>query len=170
MKYMAEWIHRSIVKTIIKGIIWLILSFCLLFLFISTELVPLAVFSGLLILAVCFFTALNAYMIIKTNREDTPPIYIEGNNIFCYNGKAILEFPMSDLYYAKGKNKKYFHVFAGFITWGTRNYGKICICFDNEGKKEKFYIKNVYEPKKAAQTLMQYVECQATGVENHVNY
>ena len=65
---------------------------------------------------------------------------------------------MWDLYYAKGKHKKFFHHYGRFIEWGSYNYGKIKVYYDDDEKKECFVIKNVFEPEEAAYKLMQYVE------------
>ena len=114
---------------------------------------------GIIVFLICCAAfGIRVYFIRQTNFDDTPPICVEGDKIYCYNGRALLELPVTDFYSAKGKYKKYFHVLGTFISWGTYNYGKVKIYFDNDGKKEKFVIKNVLEPEQAALDLMEYAE------------
>ncbi|MBR3895094.1 MAG: DnaJ domain-containing protein [Clostridia bacterium] len=151
MKTIAERVIRPITKTILLGIL---LSLLFSAVFFSPHFVAVIV----VFFMCCAILAVRVYFILQANHDETPPIYVEGENIYCYNGKVILEFPVWDLYYAKGKNKKYFHVFGNFVSWGTYHYGKIKVCYDDDGKKETFVIKNVLEPENAAIRLMQYVE------------
>ena len=151
MQTIAKGVFRPITKTIILGSVFSILISAM-FLNVHIAVAIIAFFISASI------TGVTVYFIVRVNNDDTPPIYVEGENIYCYNGKVILEFPVRDFYYANGKQKKYFHIWGGFISWGTYNYGKVKIYFDDNGRKKKFVIKNVFEPEKSAFELMGYVE------------
>ena len=151
-KTIAKRVYRSLAKPIIWGII-----FSLLFasVFLAPGLFGVAIVT---FLVSGFLFGFRVYLISKANNDDTPPIWVDGETIYCYNGKVILEFPVQDLYYAKGRYKKYVHFYGNFISWGSYNYGKVKIFYDDNGSKQKFVIKNVLEPQNSALELMQYVE------------
>ena len=151
MQTIAERVFRPITKKIILGSVFSIFISAI-FLNVHIAVAIIAFFISASI------TGVIVYLIVRANNDDIPPIYVEGENIYCYNGKVILEFPVRDFYYAKGKQKKYFHIWGRFISWGTYNYGKVKIYFNDNGRKKKFVIKNVLEPEQSAFELMDYVE------------
>ena len=160
MKVIAERVYRPLVKPIIWGII-LTAGITLVSsgIFFGAELIVL----GIIVAIVAFLGSgylfiLRIRNISNANNDETNPIWVDGETIYCYNGKVILEFPVQDLYYAKGRYKKYVHFYGYFISWGSYNYGKVKIFYDDNGSKQKFIIKNVLEPENAALQLMQYVE------------
>lgn len=151
MTIIAERVFRPVTKTIIMGVL---LSFLIALVFYNLHIVAACI----AFLVCCTIQGIRVYFIVQSNQDDTPPIYADGENIYCYNGKVILEFPVKDLYYAKGKHKKYFRIFGNFLSWGTYNYGEVKIYYDNDGRKECFAVKNVLEPEDAAIDLMQYAD------------
>ncbi len=151
MNIIARRVYRSLGKTIFLGILLsIIISVPLYFIHIAWTIV------GFIIC--CVILGVKVSSISKFNNNPTHPIFIKDDKIYCNDGKESISFPVKNLYYAIGKSKKYFHIFASFISWGTYNYGKIKVYFRYHGQDVKFVIKYVLEPETAAVILNDYKE------------
>ena len=166
MKTIANRVYRPIAGTIIWGIVISFIVAIILFSFFAgiTQLLGLVMFWVAIVICglILIFRVLS---IVRANEDETPPIYADGNTIYCYNGKAILEFPIWDLYCASGKLKGYLRYYLIYWQWGKYNYGNVTVYFDDEGRKRHFTIRHVLKADEAADRLMQYVEKQAKAKE-----
>lgn len=169
MDILAEWVHRSIVKTLIIGILISLLFaagvVCAIIIGIMDN-DPVSLFCGGG-LAIAVFalsvtvTVLKVRSAVRQNNDEDPPIYADlEKNLICFNnGKYLLEIPYADFCRAKGKHARYFHLLpGGFISWGTYNYGKVIVRYLDEDKKRKFVIKYVLEPEAASYVLENYIQ------------
>lgn len=95
----------------------------------------------------------------KVNQEEIPPIYAEEKNIFLYDGESHIEIPIERIVRVVGKNKRYFHFYGRFFSWGTYNYGKVSVCYwDESGQKSVIAIHHVFWPEDAAYKVVEYVQ------------
>lgn len=152
----AEWVHFPIAKPIVLGSL-IALGLAAIFYIIGGMLAAFLIF-----LFVGLIVTAKVYHRIRVNNLDIPPVYIDGDDICCYyDEESVLTFSLSDLYYARGKIRKFFHLLpGGVVSWGSYNYGKLIIYYYDNNRKCKFVLNCVYQPENAAVNLMDYVDSQ----------
>jgi len=94
---------------------------------------------------------------IEWNREETPAIYMKNGNLYCCDGRTLWEIPIENVGYAKGKNKKYVHIFAAFISWGTYNYGKLKLFYLDGDRETSLTLKYILNPVETSIAINDYL-------------
>ena len=111
------------------------------------------------------FTALvvNKYQ-KRTNGKIPSPVSAESGTLHCYDGKKTLETSCSDLYYAVGENERYVANRRYDPHWVELDYGKLEICYNDNGERKKFIIRNVKDASEAAVGINKYAKVYQKSV------
>ncbi len=157
MTVLADWVHRPITKNIVFGVILSLLSVAGIVASLSEfELCMILLFVLIGIVCITVFSCVKK---TKVNREETPPICAKEQYIFLYNGTSHVEIPIDRIVKVIGKNKRYFHFYVYFFSWGTYNYGKVSVCFlDENRRKRRFVIPCVLKPEDVPGKVTQYMQ------------
>ncbi len=156
MTVLANWVYRPITKNIVLGVILSLLSVAGIVASLSDS--EMCIILVLVLIGVVCITVFSCIEKTKVNQEETPPIYAKGKILFLYDGTSLVEIPIDRIVRVVGKNKRYFHIYARFFSWGTYNYGKVSVCYwDKNNKKSVFKISPIFKPEDVSDKVMQYI-------------
>ena len=157
MTVLANWVYRPITKNIVLGVILSLLSVAGIVASLSDS--EMCIILVLVLIGVVCITVFSCIEKTKVNREETPPIYAKGKILFLYDGTNRVEIPIDRIVRVVGKNKRYFHFYVRFFSWGTYNYGKVSVCYwDKNNKKSVFKISLIFKPEDVSDKIIQYIQ------------
>ena len=159
MTVLADWVYRPITKNIVLGVILSILSIFGIVMSRVSGSEDGVIILTLALIGVVWITVVSCRRKTKVNQEEIPPIYAEEKNLFLYDGESHVKIPVDRIVRVVGKNKRYFHFYGRFYSWGTYNFGKVSVCYwDKIGQKKVIVIHHVYKPEDAADKVVEYMQ------------